>query len=94
MGFNPTGGGPVAVNSYAGNSERQGNVESYGSTEVAAAFSVNNSGTGIVGIWAGTGVPASSLGSNGDFFLRADGTEAGHTILYHKESGAWVATAA
>ena len=37
---------------------------------------------------------AGAVGQDGDFFLRFDGTEAGHTILYHKEAGAWVATAA
>jgi hypothetical protein len=40
------------------------------------------------------GVPPAGMGSNGDFALRGDGTEAAHTILYHKEAGAWVASAA
>ena len=39
-------------------------------------------------------LPANAVGQDGDFFLRFDGTEARHTILYHKEAGAWVATAA
>jgi hypothetical protein len=43
---------------------------------------------------SGIGVPSNTVGQNGDFCLRFDGTEAGHTVLYHKESGAWVATAA
>lgn len=89
-----TGGGPVAVNPFAGTSERQGNVESYGTTDLLNAFTVSNAGTGTVGFWAGTGVPSSSLGANGDFYFRSDGTEAGHTLVYHKESGSWVATAA
>lgn len=40
------------------------------------------------------GVPSNSIGTNGDFAFRDDGTVAGHTILYHKESGAWVASGA
>ena len=46
------------------------------------------------GLFAGTGAPNNANGSNGDFYLRGDGTTAAHTVLYHKESGSWVATAA
>lgn len=45
-------------------------------------------------VYSGVGVPPNSLGQNGDLYARTDGTEAGHTILYHREAGAWVATAA
>ena len=49
---------------------------------------------GLNSVFSGTGCPPGAVGQDGDFFLRFDGTEAGHTILYHKEAGAWVATAA
>lgn len=39
------------------------------------------------------GVPNNAMGNNNDMAWRWDGTEAGHTLLYHKEAGAWVATA-
>lgn len=45
-------------------------------------------------LFMGSGVPSNANGNNGDFYFRTDGTEAGHTLLYHKESGSWVATAA
>jgi hypothetical protein len=41
------------------------------------------------GLYAGTGVPSNTLGSNNDFFIRGDGTAAGFTVLYHKEAGVW-----
>lgn len=37
------------------------------------------------------GVPASTLGANGDFALRTDGAAGANTTLYHKEGGAWAA---
>lgn len=40
------------------------------------------------------GAPSNTVGRDGDFAFRDDGTVAGHTILYHKEAGAWVASAA
>jgi len=40
------------------------------------------------------GVPSNAVGSDGDFAFRQDGTVAGHTVIYHKQAGAWVATAA
>lgn len=43
------------------------------------------------GLFAGNGVPSNANGSNGDFYLRGDGTQAGSTVIYHKEGGAWVA---
>jgi len=39
----------------------------------------------------GNGAPNDVNGSNGDFYFRLDGTQAGNTIIYHKESGTWVA---
>lgn len=45
----------------------------------------------VVSIFAGNGVPANANGANGDFYFRGDGTQAGNTVLYHKEAGAWVA---
>lgn len=41
-------------------------------------------------IYAGTGTPNNSNGANGDFYLRGNGTAAGNTLVYHKESGSWV----
>jgi hypothetical protein len=43
------------------------------------------------GIYAGSGAPNNANGSNGDFYLRGDGTAAGNTVIYHKEGGSWVA---
>lgn len=42
-------------------------------------------------IYAGNGVPNNANGNNGDFYFRGDGTQAGNTVIYHKEGGAWVA---
>ena len=53
----------------------------------------NGTATGATQL-SGTGVPAAGLGANGDFYFRSDGTVAAHTVIYHKEAGAWVATAA
>ena len=38
-----------------------------------------------------TGVPPATLGSDGDFALRTDGTVAGNTVAFHKENGVWTA---
>lgn len=40
-------------------------------------------------IIAGVGVPSAGLGTNGQYYLRSDGTAGAH--IYHKEAGAWVA---
>lgn len=45
----------------------------------------------VSAIWAGNGVPSNANGSNGDFYFRGDGTQAGNTVIYHKQAGAWVA---
>ncbi len=42
------------------------------------------------GFYIGDGVPASAVGSNGNFYFRKDGTS---DVIYHKQSGAWVAVA-
>lgn len=44
-----------------------------------------------VSIFAGNGVPNNANGSNGDFYFQGNGTQAGNTVIYHKEAGAWVA---
>jgi hypothetical protein len=43
--------------------------------------------------WNGIGVPANTLGVNGDWYFRVDSGAAG-TRLYTKQAGAWVGTAA
>jgi hypothetical protein len=43
------------------------------------------------GIYAGSGAPNNSNGSDGDYYFRSDGTVAGDTLIYHKEAGSWVA---
>jgi len=40
----------------------------------------------------GAGVPAVTLGVDGDFYLRTDGGAG--TAIYQRRAGAWVATAA
>ncbi len=40
-------------------------------------------------LYSGTGAPAVSTGSNGDYYLRSDGTSSS-TSLYYKTAGAWV----
>lgn len=42
-------------------------------------------------MFAGAGVPVDANGTDGDFYLRSDGTGAGKTCLYHREGGVWVA---
>jgi hypothetical protein len=39
----------------------------------------------------GSGAPSNGDGSDGDFYMRTDGTVAGNTIIYHKQGGSWVA---
>ena len=39
----------------------------------------------------GNGAPVAGLGNNGDFYFRNDGTQGANTVIYHKETGAWVA---
>lgn len=56
-----------------------------------AAF---NGATQTIGaLYFGTGVPSNANGANGDWYFRTDVSAAGARI-YHKEAGAWVATAA
>ena len=45
----------------------------------------------VSGLFAGNGAPNNANGANGDFYLRGDGTQAGNTVIYHKEAGAWIA---
>ena len=41
------------------------------------------------GLIVGTGVPASGVGSDGNYYFRKDGVAANH--IYFKASGAWAA---
>lgn len=51
-------------------------------------------GTDVGGVVSyGTGAPNNANGNNGDIYFRVDGTHAGVTVIYHKESGAWVGCA-
>ena len=50
------------------------------------APSGNNAGAQI---WQTAGVPASTLGNNGDYYFRTDGSGGNH--LYFKTGGAWTA---
>lgn len=43
------------------------------------------------GIYGGSGAPTNGIGANGDFYFRSDGTQAGNTVIYHREAGAWIA---
>lgn len=61
-------------------------------TTAAAPTSGAPAGAIIGPLLYGTGVPAATLGSDGMYYFRQDGT-AGASI-YHKVAGAWVATAA
>jgi hypothetical protein len=89
------GPGPVSSNPFAGSSERAGYTAAYGTLDVEQQFNLINSGSGGgPSFWGGLGVPPSTLGANNDYYFRGDGTEAAHTLVYHKESGSWVATAA
>jgi len=51
--------------------------------------SPGNFGTAVSGnrLWQGSGVPSNSSGSNGDAYLRTDGSTGTH--LYFKSSGTW-----
>ena len=40
-----------------------------------------------MGIYCGTGAPSNGLGSNGNYYFRADGGVATH--IYFKSAGAW-----
>lgn len=43
-------------------------------------------------LFFGNGAPPAALGTGGDFYFRMDGVA--NTRIYHREAGAWVATAA
>lgn len=42
-------------------------------------------------MFMGNGAPNNANGSNGDFYFRTGGTQAGSTVIYHREAGVWVA---
>jgi len=80
-----------------------GNVSVGGSVTAAGTILTNNGQTQIQGanstppagtmsLLFGSGVPNAGNGNNGDYYLRQDGV-AGSRI-YHKETGAWVASSA
>lgn len=46
--------------------------------------------TGPVVTYSGKGVPSATLGANGDFYYRQDGSAG--ACIYQKRAGAWVAT--
>jgi hypothetical protein len=80
-----------------GNGGRGNTSGGFGSVPTAlrtGIIMVNNQLDGGNAWWQVIGVPPVGTGSNGDFAFRSDGTTAAHTILYHKEAGAWVATSA
>ena len=47
--------------------------------------------TTAAGILAGNGHPPNSIGNDGDFYLRGDGTHGSMNLLWHKEGGSWAA---
>lgn len=57
-----------------------------GTTEASA-----RRGIGLEWVKFGNGVPSNSMGSDGWFYFRFDGTKAGNTVIYHKEVGVWIA---
>jgi len=72
----------VQIQQGSGNFLHKGKV--YPGTDTAA-LQTN------AGIYAGNGVPNNANGADGDFYFRGDGTQAGNTVIYHKQAGAWVA---
>lgn len=50
-----------------------------------------NATQAVAGLYAQNGVPNNANGANGDYELRGDGTAAGNTLVYHRETGVWVA---
>ena len=44
---------------------------------------------GNLRLYAGGGVPAATLGRNGDYYFRSDGTAGANTTIYFKAAGAW-----
>jgi hypothetical protein len=47
--------------------------------------------TTAAGILAGNGAPSTSIGNDGDFYLCGDGTHGSTNLIWHRESGSWVA---
>lgn len=59
--------------------------------EFAQAVNGGTVEAGGASLRVGSGVPAASLGANGDFYFRTDGTAG--AAVYQRRSGAWVAVA-
>lgn len=61
-------------------------------TTLAAPAGGAAPGTIIGPLIGGAGVPAASLGTDGSYYFRSDGTAG--AFIYHKAAGVWTATAA
>jgi hypothetical protein len=70
-----------------------------GSTGVISAGSQLYPGSGTAaapviqaaaGFLGGNGAPSNTLGNNGDYYFRGDGTHGAANLIWHKEAGAWV----
>lgn len=44
---------------------------------------------GPLRLHAGQGVPAATIGANGDFYFRSDGAAGANTTIYFKAAGTW-----
>jgi len=66
-------------------------VDSSGTVVVASTLQANSGAqlNGYSTLYAGSGVPSSGTGSNGDFYFRQNGTSGNH--IYFKSSGSWTA---
>lgn len=72
---------------YSGCGFSNANLPQMGFSGGAANGSGLQLGTGNA-IFQGSGVPSNSIGQNGDFYFRTDGSV--NTFIYQKTSGAWV----
>jgi hypothetical protein len=52
-------------------------------------FGWNGSQWAPAGVYAGSGVPASGLGADGDYYLRTDTPGTTNQRIYVKSAGAW-----
>ena len=77
-------GGPSIVQDEANLRVQVSGYGLYPATDAKAAQAV-------CAIYAGNGLPNNANGANGDFYFRGDGTVAADTVVYHKQSGSWVA---
>ena len=70
-----------------------GNGSNNGRIDIAGGGVGFNDSSGATAskLWSGTGVPASGLGGNGDFYFRYDTPGTANQRLYVKSAGAWAA---